>query len=74
MKMPFQPGDQVTTHFYPVQKNRRRTVIRCYRSIDCPSGWLVDTKDDSGKLLKALDAKWYQLMEMEEAPEQETTR
>lgn len=59
MKIPFQPGDQVTTHFYPINKNRPRTVIRCYRSIDCPSGWLVDTKDASGKTLKALDAKWY---------------
>ncbi len=64
MKMPFQPGDQVTTHFYPVQKKRPRTVIRCYRSIDCPSGWLVDTKDDSGKMLKALDAKWYTPVEL----------
>ena len=63
MKKPFESGDLVTTHFYPVQKHRLRTVIRCYRSIDCPSGWLVDTKDDNGKLLKALDAKWFKRIE-----------
>lgn len=59
MKKPFESGDLVTTHFYPAQKHRLRTVIRCYRSIDCPSGWLVDTKDDNEKILKALDAKWF---------------
>ena len=63
MKKPFESGDLVTTHFYPVQKNLLRTVIRCYRSIDCPSGWLVDTQDDNGKMLKALDAKWFKRIE-----------
>ncbi|WP_067522059.1 hypothetical protein [Endozoicomonas ascidiicola] len=61
MKMPFEPGDQVTTPFYPIHKKHPRTVIRCYRSIDCPSGWLVDTVDTHGKPLNALDSKWYQL-------------
>ena len=57
---PFHSGDIVTTEFYPKEKDMPRTVIRCYPSIGCQSGWLVDTENSKGKILNALDAEWYQ--------------
>lgn len=58
-KKPFSNGEQVTTSFFPKDKNKIRTVTRCYPSIMTESGWLVDTQDDNGKILKALDPSWY---------------
>ena len=57
---PFEKGQLVTTSFYPVEKDIPRTVTRCYQSTIGQSGWLVDTVNDKGKHLKALDSKWYQ--------------
>ncbi|WP_067517814.1 hypothetical protein [Endozoicomonas ascidiicola] len=58
-KQPFTNGDQVTTDFFPKEKDTLRKVVRCYRSIATESGWLVDTEDTKGKILKSLDANWF---------------
>ena len=59
MKSPFYKGDMVTTDFFPKEKSVPRKVTRCYRSLTSKSGWLVDTENEKGKLLAALDAIWY---------------
>ncbi len=58
---PFEKGQQVTTGFYPIEKDLIRTVTRCYQSNSCESGWLMDTVTEKGKELQAIDSNWYQL-------------
>ncbi len=58
---PFEKGQQVTTGFYPIEKDLLRTVTRCYQAKSCDSGWLMDTVTEKGKELQAIDSNWYQL-------------
>ncbi len=58
-KVPFHDGQLVTTNFYPKEASQIRTVIRCYKSLASESGWLVNTVNESGKELLALDSHWY---------------
>ena len=57
---PFETGQTVTTDFYEREKHLPRTVIRCYPSKGCQSGWLVDTAIGK-KVLKELDSDWFRL-------------
>ncbi len=58
---PFEKGQQVTTDFYPIEKDLPRTVTKCYQATACSSGWLMDTVTEKGKELQAIDSNWYQL-------------
>ena len=61
-KAPFRKGQKVITDFFKSEKTLPRTVIRCYQSINCDSGYLVDTITNNGEEIKALDSNWYQLI------------